>query len=484
MPAHAFQLDDEYSMPTNSTNGTAEGLERRRPASPRRLHLSHSIWGVLGSSVQLSSRYWPPASPPFLPTAAPQPKNDPFYTYTDSKPLPDVLPGTVLKTRSFPYRIFGTFPTLLKATQLLYRSTSQTSTPTVNVTSVVQPPIQPDKTKVIAYQSAYDSLNQNHEPSYAISGGRTLGGVINNVEAAVFTPFLVEGYTIIVADTEGQGADFAAGPEYGRNTLDSIRAAFNSRVVDLPRDAQVAMLGYSGGAIATEWAAELAPTCAPDVNKRMIGAAIGGVLVHPAHNLLYVEGSLTWAGVIPMAIAGIARAFHINLAQYLNDTGMKIFKDMENASIINVLGQYPGLTWNDLASPAYPSPEAIPIYVETVNKLIMGTGGTPTIPLFIGQGANGVLEGTPGNKPGIGVGDGVMIAGDVRTLARSYCAKGATVHYEQYDDLSHVSSLLPWLPKSIDWIMQRFTGSPARDNCSSIKPGNPLNPISAPEEPC
>jgi hypothetical protein len=241
------------------------------------------------------------------------------------------------------------------------------------------------------------------------------------------------------------------------------------------------MLGYSGGAIATEWAAELAPTYAPDVNKRMIGAAMGGVLVHPAHNLHYVEGSLTWAGVMPMAIAGIARAFPINFTPYLSDNGKKIFKDMENASIINVLGQYPGLTWKDLARQAYPTPENIPLYVTTVNKLIMGTGGTPTIPLFIGQGANGVLEGTPGNKPGIGAGDGVMIAGDVRTLALDYCAKGTTVHYEQYDDLTHVSSLAPWLPHSIDWIMERFAGLPARHNCSSIAPGNQLDPIPAPQ---
>src|SRR5438309_819260 len=106
--------------------------------------------------------------------------------------------------------------------------------PTVNVTSVIQPAIRPDKTKVISYQSAYDSLNQNHEPSYAISGGLTLGGVINDVEAVVFAPFLAEGYTIVVADTEGQAADFAAGPEYGQNTLDSIRAAFNSPAVGLP----------------------------------------------------------------------------------------------------------------------------------------------------------------------------------------------------------------------------------------------------------
>ena len=55
------------------------------------------------------------------------------------------------------------------------------------------------------------------------------------------------------------------------------------------------------------------------------------------------------------------------------------------------------------------------------------------MPLFIGQGANGILEGTPGDKPGIGHGDGVMIAGDVRTLARHYCAKGTVVYYEQYE---------------------------------------------------
>ncbi len=121
----------------------------------------------------------------------------------------------------------------------------------------------------------------------------------------------------------------------------------------------------------------------------------------------------------------------------------------------------------------------MPLY-PLVNKLIMGTGGTPTIPLFIGQGANGELEGTPSDKPGIGGGDGVMIAGDVRTLARGYCAKGTKVYYEQYDALSHIGSIAIWLPNSIAWIMQRFAGLPARQNCSSLAPGNSLEPIPVP----
>jgi Secretory lipase len=414
---------------------------------------------------------------PGIAVATPQPKDDPFYSYTG--PLDSIAPGTVLKTRSFPYHLFG-FPTLLETTQLLYRSTSQTEKPTVNVTSVIKPPIQFDDTKVISYQSAYDSLNRNDEPSYAISGGLALGGLIPNVEAAVFGPFIADGYTVIVPDTEGQRADFAAGPEYGMNTLDSIRAAFNSSTI--PDDARVAMLGYSGGAIASEWAAELAPTYAPDVNERMIGAAIGGVLVDPAHNLHYVEGTGFWAGIIPMALVGIARAFEIEteLAPYLSPNGARIFHQMQTASIIDVLGHYPGLKWQDLIIPEYPTPERLPLYVRYANKLIMGTGGTPTIPLFIGQGANGELEGTPGDKKGIGPGDGVMIAGDVRTLARNYCAKGTKVQYEQYNLLSHIWSVPIWVPDSIAWIKQRFAGLPAPDNCSSIPKGNPLKPIPVP----
>ena len=40
----------------------------------------------------------------------------------------------------------------------------------------------------------------------------------------------------------------------------------------------------------------------------------------------------------------------------------------------------------------------------------MGTRGTPTTPLLIDQGADGTLDGTVNDQPGIGPGDGVMIA--------------------------------------------------------------------------
>jgi hypothetical protein len=278
-----------------------------------------------------------PSDVPVLRTFVDPPQDDSIYTHAE--PIDDVEPGTVLKENHFRYHLFG-LPTPLEATQLLYRSTGQTGKPTVNVTSIIRPPFQHDTTKVISYQSAYDSLNRNDEPSYSIRGGHRLGGLVNGAEAAVFGPFLAEGYTVIIPDAEGQRPHFAAGSEYGRNTLDSIRAAVNSS--SIPAGARVAMLGYSGGAIATEWAAELAPKYAPDVNERLIGAAIGGVLVDPAHNVHYVAGAEFWAGVLAMALVGIGRAFDIEaeLATYLTPRGAKILGGMQGASIVDVLGRY------------------------------------------------------------------------------------------------------------------------------------------------
>jgi hypothetical protein len=435
---------------------------RRRAITRKRAALIAATLAFAGATTSAEAR---------LP-----PGQDPFYRYDGSTPLEDIAPGTVLKTRTIPYHVIG-FPLPIKTTQLLYRSTGQLGQATVNVTSVVQPAFNFGQKKLVSYQSFYDSLNPDDEPSYAISGGVTLGGLIPNVESILLSPLLSKGYTLVIPDSQGQQANFAAGQEYGLNTLDSVRATFNSPTVGLPSDTKIALIGYSGGGIATEWAAELAPSYAPDVDKRIIGFSTGGLLVHPAHNLHYVDGSLGWAGILPAAFLGIFRSYGIDPTPYLNDHGKAVFERLEKASILNILFQYPGLTWKSIAKPEYPTPEKIPVYVEIVNDLIMGTGGTPSAPMLIRQGAGGEAEGTPGDKPGIGRGDAVMIAGDVRTLARDYCSRGVKVEYRQADGLSHIPTTFLWTAETIPWVDDRFAGRPAVQNCSEIPVGNPLTPI-------
>ncbi len=403
---------------------------------------------------------------------------DPFYQYAGSEPLSSIAPGTVLKTRTISVYIAG-IKTSLNATQLVYRSTDAKLRPTTNVTTVFAPDCSKtsctNKNKVISYQSFYDSLNPEDSPSRAYAGGKRLPDLLPAVETVLFGTYVKKGYTVVISDTEGQKANFAAGPEYGYNTLDAIRATFNDSQIGVTRDAKVVMMGYSGGAIATEWAAELAPSYAPDLKPNLIGAAFGGTLVSPEHNLTYVEGAPIWGGVVPMAVIGVSRSYELPIQQYLSPRGQEVYDRMQKASIAYVLGQYSRVTWKDLVKPEYLDRTKIKEYVEAVNKVIMGTGGTPEIPLQVGQGTGGIWEGTK-PSPLWGAGDGVMLAGDVRTLARQYCAQGVSVQHKEWGT-SHFLTMANWLPWATAWVDDRFAGKPAPQNCASIAPGNPLTPL-------
>lgn len=186
---------------------------------------------------------------------------DPFYRYVGSKPLAAYRPGDVLKKRTLNYHVFG-IPTPLKAIQLLYRTTDAQGRPSANVTTVVRSQYG-DGSKAVSYQSFYDSLSPEDGPSRAIAGNVSLGGAIANAESLILAPLLLKGYDVVIPDTEGQNADFAAGPEYGTNTLDSIRAAIRTEETRLHAGTKFGLFGYSGGSIATNWTSVLAPRTRP-----------------------------------------------------------------------------------------------------------------------------------------------------------------------------------------------------------------------------
>ncbi len=394
---------------------------------------------------------------------------DPFYSYTGSTPLSSIPLGTVLNTRNVTYHVEG-ISTPVTAQQLLYRTNNAQNQAVVNVTSIIKSPVS--NGHAISYQSAYDSLSPYDEPSQVIAGDQTLGGLVYSGESIPLAVLLLAGYNIIVPDTEGQTADFAAGPEYGMTTLDSIRAALNTSSTGLNPSSKVALIGYSGGGIATDWAAQLAPTYAPDVNAQLVGAAEGGVLVDPAHNINYVNGSIVWGGVAPLALAGMARAFNFDLTPYLTSAGVTMLSQNQNASIVEFLPTHIGLVWQPLVKPQYANDlDSIPAYVKYANQVNAGLAGSPTIPMYIAQGSAGFLDGTFSNLPG----DGVMLAGDMRTLARQFCASGTAVQYNEYP-AEHAITAGLWVVGMLPWVYERFAGTPAPSNCQSIPSGTSLAP--------
>src|SRR2546429_1337108 len=99
------------------------------------------------------------------------PSQDPFYTYSGSKPLSAIPPGTVLKHRSAQLAFGAGNSTPIRAEQLLYRTTGQLGRATVTVTTVLEPTPTPVLPRIVDYLSFYDGLGSQCDPSYTLAGG-------------------------------------------------------------------------------------------------------------------------------------------------------------------------------------------------------------------------------------------------------------------------------------------------------------------------
>jgi pimeloyl-ACP methyl ester carboxylesterase len=277
--------------------------------------------------------------------------------------------------------------------------------------------------------------------------------------------YLLAGFIVTVPDYEGTNLDWGAGQESGYGTLDAIRAT--ESYLGAASSTKVGMVGYSGGAIATEWAAELAPSYAPALH--IIGAAAGGVPVDFAHNLTYINGDDDWSGVIPAVLVSLGRAFGVNITQYLSSYGEELTSQVSSECIATFASAYPGLTIQQLLLPQYSNPFDVPALVTILNHLIMGTsGGTPAEPLLLGVGDSD------------GTGDGIMIDGDVQALAHEYCQRGVPVTFTVYPGLPHSDAAVPFEAQALAFLEGQFNGAAAPNGCASIGQGNSLAPLPQP----
>jgi Secretory lipase len=394
--------------------------------------------------------------------AIPRPHDDPFYGY-DAAALANLPRGTVLRTRSVSVGVPGTGAGAVPATQLLYRTQDEQGRPTATVTTVVNP-TGPLNGGLVAYLSFYDALGDSCSPSYTLQGGDPgqSNATTAYAETGLVLALAAQGYAVTVPDFEGPDLHWVAGHESGWNTLDGIRAT--ESYLGMPSSQKVGLFGYSGGSIGGEWASELAPSYAPELD--IVGTAIGGIPVHLAHNLRYVNGSSTWSGVMPAVLVSLARAFHIKVNKFASKYGKQVMAQVQDQCIGSFNGNYPGLTIQQLVKKKYHAFLKIRPFAKTINKLIMGsTPGHPQMPMFMGVG----------NADGTG--DHVMIVKDVQGLAHEYCSEGVPVQLKVYDGAEHSQAGLQFFPEALAFLGQRFAGLPFAGTCSEIPVGNSLAPL-------
>src|SRR4029077_13078597 len=90
--------------------------------------------------------------------------------------------------------------------------------------------------------------------------------------------------------------------EPGYHVLDGLRAALRSDLLGLSADAPIGLWGYSGGGLASAWAAEMSGTYAPELN--IVGAVLGSPVGDLGHTFRRLNGTYM-SGLPALVVAAL-----------------------------------------------------------------------------------------------------------------------------------------------------------------------------------
>ncbi|KAM0546251.1 hypothetical protein ACHAPJ_010934 [Fusarium lateritium] len=403
-----------------------------------------SLWLGLVAAVPSTHLYRRAASSEPLP-----PSVDPWYTAPEGYENTD--PGTVLRVRPAPGNLTRITGNSSATYNILYRTTDSQYKPTWAVTTLYVPKLGPNSTAallfnqsaVLSYQVPYDSADVDASPSYsAYSSADSL---------ALFSQALGLGVFLNVPDYEGPLASFTAGVISGHATLDSVRAVLSLGLGLNTTAPRVALWGYSGGSIASEWASELAVQYAPDLSGTILGAAIGGVIQNITDVLVSVSGE-NGAGLGPSGILGITSQYP-EVRKYIlsqlktsgpqNKTG---FLAAEKFTLLEAGYAYAGVDLFDF----FKNGEATfrdPRVARVINRDgLMGYHGVPQWPIFAYHAVK----------------DEISPIRNTDALVERYCAVGANILYQRNSVGSHSQEFVESLEVAVQWLAAVLTGQYAK----------------------
>ncbi|WP_454195012.1 lipase family protein [Nocardia sp. Marseille-Q1738] len=382
-----------------------------------------------------------------LPAASaelPPPDHDPFYAAPAD--LGSFWNGAVLDAR--PIALFG-LPLPISAWQVKYRTTDSSDRPAAYVATVLVPMLPwlgPGARPLLSYQVPEDSLGTRCAPSYALRGGWDTGAVNTLIDTPFMAEALRRGWALVVSDYEGPQSRFLDGVNSGRGVLDGIRAARDFPAAGLGPGTPVGAWGYSGGAFATLWAAQLQPEYAPDV--RFAGITSGGVPADWPAIARRADGTVQ-AGLALLILFAIARNDPgAGVLELLNDRGQAALIENSAACGSDLVPKYLGARVGDFTT--VPDLLSHPAFLAATDAQELG-GSAPTVPTYL---YHSITD------------DVIPVAGFTDLIGR-YCAQGA--------NLTSVHSMLPThnpaaigeAPGAMNFLADRFAGIPVAPGCHS-----------------
>ncbi|HTZ16583.1 MAG TPA: lipase family protein [Mycobacterium sp.] len=387
------------------------------------------------------------------------PSDDPFH-----QPPPGyqhATPGTVLRSRDVELAFLGLIPQRAMATQLLYRTTDMNGEPQATVTTVIVPAdVTPERPcPVLSYQCAIDAVTSRCFPSYALRRNAWAVGSLAQLELLLITAALAEGWAVSIPDHEGRSGTWGAPFEPGYCVLDGIRAALSAERLGLCPSAPVALWGYSGGGLATAWAAELCADYAPDLD--VVGAVLGSPVGDLGHTFRRLNGSFL-SGLPAMVIAALVHIYPgLNrvIDEHANEEGRALLRRLERmttvGAVLRMAKKDVGVYLDRPLEEILTMPE-----VQHVFDSIRLGAKVPTPPVLIVQAVH----------------DYLIDVEDIDRLADAYSAGGADVTYHRDAFNEHLLLHPLSAPMTLRWLQDRFAGRPLTDHLVRTKWPTMFNP--------
>jgi pimeloyl-ACP methyl ester carboxylesterase len=331
--------------------------------------------------------------------------------------------------------------------QFKVRSTDAADAPSFATATLVVPATPwpgPGPRPVLVNNVPINSLGRACTPSHTLANGITPTTNVYELLRPVTTKAEERGYAVLIPDHEGPRMAYGEPFTGGHAILDTLRG-MRALYPDEFGASKIAMMGYSGGSIATHGAVKLIDSYAPELAGDIVGAAMGGVPADFEMLARTMDGNLA-GGLFLAALFGITRE-HPAILPLINSLGQQL----SISSLRNKCGDLlaaagiTGLPAEALANvkKALDSPVAHDIY----EKLRMADRKSGT-PLYIYNGGQ----------------DFWIPAEGARNLFAEQCAKGVSAVYRQVPG-EHFIAEISGNSGAFEWVDTRFRGEPAPSGC-------------------
>ncbi|MEV4127548.1 lipase family protein [Nocardia sp. NPDC049707] len=382
----------------------------------------------------------------FVPVAraVPSPDPDPFHPASiDLAPQPA---GAILQARSF--ALYG-LPLPVTAWQVQYRTSDTNGSPIAGTATVLVPNwlwLGPGQRPLLSYQIAEDSLDTRCAPSYALRGGWDLGAANTYIDTLFIAEALRRGWAVVASDYEGPDSRFLDGVNSGRAVLDGIRAARALAPGGVGPASPIGAWGYSGGAFATLWAAQIQPEYAPDI--RFAGITSGGVPADWPATTQGVDGTVQ-AGLAMLVLIAIAKNDpNSGVPELLNERGRIALAEDASACGPDFIVKYGNAHVDDFS--AVPDVLSHPVFRAATDRQELG-GSAPIMPMYLYHSTTD---------------DVVPVAGFTDLVGR-YCAQGADLTFVHSPLPGHNVAAIGEAAGAMGFLADRFAGVPVAPGCHS-----------------